>query len=145
MLNESNSYILCFQIVPNTFSKYIQDISNISKIFYRFDRLNLVKVIDQLNQPNLDLREDDSNNIRATKISDFIYDSCKKSYKTHIEPETNLTDNLLNCSSSNFRAIAEANLFAYQTLSKESVDTTQYLENWVRFENLARSAANNEQ
>ena len=135
---------IVYDCARNSLSDEHYDINHRLQKAIRFDRLNLVKVIDQLNQPNLDLREDDSNNIRATKISDFIYDSCKKSYKTHIEPETNLTDNLLNCSSSNFRAIAEANLFAYQTLSKESVDTTQYLENWVRFENLARSAANNE-
>ena len=82
-------------------------------------------------------------NIRAIKISDHIYNACQNSYAEAEEDEP-LTDNLVNCRSSHFRAIAEANLFAHNSLSTEGHDTTQYVENWMRFEKLAKKAANEE-
>ena len=140
----STAMEVVYDCARNSLKDEHYDINHRIQKAIRFDKLDLVKLIEQLNASNFDIREEDSNNIRATKISDFIYDTCKKSCKTHIEHETILADNLQNCTSSNFRAIAEANLFTHQTLSKDGVDTTQYLENWMRFENLARNAANKE-
>ena len=77
-------------------------------------------------------------------LSDHIYECCKENYKEK-EEHIEISGNLLNCTSSNFKAIAEANLFTYQILSdQEDPAATTYLNTWMRFETLARKARNNE-
>ena len=77
-------------------------------------------------------------------LSNHIYDcfiGCKKEKKEKIP----ITGNLLNCTSSNFKAIAEAHMFTYQKLSAiDDPAASTYLENWAKFDTLAREAANNE-
>ena len=109
----------------------------------KFDQLDLTKLIDNLNKDVISIEEGDNNNVRAIKIADHIYNACKNSYK---EQEENIVieGNHINCSSSHFRAIAETNIFVHQSLSSDGVDTRQYLENWIKFEKLAKQAANKE-
>lgn len=132
-----------YDCARNSFSDEHYDINYRLVKAIRFDNLDLTKMMLKLNDANFTIHEEDSNNTRAIKISDYLYTSCRDSSMKNRPPET-LTDNLVNCSSANFKAIAEANLFAHQRLSQNGVDTTQYIENWMRFEKLARTTMNNE-
>ena len=77
-------------------------------------------------------------NQAATRLSDHIYNARKRSYRN--------IANFQNCTSTHFTAIADANLYTYRVISDNDPtrDVTQYLENWRRFEDLAKSASNNE-
>ena len=51
----------------------------------------------------------------------------------------------MNCTSSNFKAIADAHMFTYQSLAaKNDPAAPMYLENWAKFDTLAREASNKE-
>ena len=132
-----------YNCAMNSLSNKHYDINYRIKPAIRFDKLDIAKVIQNLSRSIISIREDDTNNVRSIKISDHIYNACQDSYKEQEEDEV-MTDNMVNCRSPHFRAIAEANLSAHNLLSREGVDTTQYLENWIRFEKLAKKAANEE-
>ena len=120
---------LVFDCARNSLSYEHYNINHRLKKAIRFQKLDLPKLLNKLHAPDSRVLEDDDNNVRAMKISDFIYRCCKDSY-TRCRPNgMTLTDNLLNCSSSNFKAIAEVNLFAHQSQSRNGFDTTQYIEN----------------
>ena len=112
-------------------------------------RVDLVKMINNLQSTADEILIDVDNNDNDTlaiKISDGIYKACRDSYgiKTEVVDEP-LPENLNNCNSKHFKAIADMNLHAYKMLSLDpSVDISQYLNDWRKFENLAVKASNDE-
>ncbi len=126
----------------HTFNNGQYDINRRLKQPINFDKLDLHQVIQKLKHPfNLG---NENNNLSTIKLSNHIYECCIKSYKQK-EERIQIYENLLNCKSSNIRAIAEANLFTYRILlQQEDPAAATYLENWMKFEELARKAKNNE-
>ena len=52
-------------------------------------------------------------------------------------------ENFKNCESSNFQAIAEANLMAFHACTEEDSESrSKYIENWTKFERLAVQTRN---
>ena len=126
----------------HTFSNQQYDVNRRLRNPIRLDRIDIVRAIEELSIP-FSLGNDD-NNLSAVRLTNHIYDCCRDNYKNE-EDHIELTGNLLNCTSANFKAIAEANLVAYRTLSDQGDPTANiYLENWVKFENLTRKAKNKE-
>lgn len=82
------------------------------------------------------------NNMLSIKITNGIYEACRKSYTKRM-PEIPLTGNLANCSSANFKAIAHANYVAYCRTTDEEIKK-EYLLKWNQFEKLAKDASNEE-
>ena len=54
--------------------------------------------------------QSNNNNQLCNKISNCLYDACKRSYEKHKKSET---INPPNCSSKHLKAIAEANMHSY--------------------------------
>ena len=126
----------------HTFNNQQYDINRRLRTPIRLDRVDVVRAVERLSVP-FTLGNDD-NNLSAIRLTNHIYDCCRENYKKNDE-HIELTGNLLNCTSANFKAIAEANLVAYRTLSDQGDPTANtYLENWVKFENLTRKAKNKE-
>ena len=86
----------------------------------RLDRVDITRAVERLSQP-FTLSEDD-NNLSAVQLTNHIYDCCRDNYKNE-DDRIVLTDNLLNCTSVNFKAIAEANLATYRILSDQEDPT----------------------
>ena len=84
----------------------------------------------------------------ANRISSCIYEACRNSYTKHKKREDiPAQTNFKNCNSSNFKAIADVNLMAYTTYLKNGVpqaDLVRYIEDWVKFEKLAKQSRNEE-
>ena len=114
-------------------------------------RIDIVKVIENLELCASKLKTEmprlTSNNTLSSRITSGIYDACKKSYtRTRTHEEIPPGDHFKNCSSSNFQAIANANLMAYNTYINNDtpMNTNKYIEDWLKFEKLAMQARNNE-
>ncbi len=108
-----------------------------------FDRVDISRAIQKLKTPYV-IANNESNNLTAIKLANHIYECCRSSYK-EIEQRIEISGNLINCKSANFKAIADANLFTYRILSQQDDPAADsYLENWTKFEDLARKAKNNE-
>ena len=133
-----------YDCARNSLSHEHYDINYRLKKAIKFEKLDFPKLISKLSEIDANISEDDSNNVTTVKISDALYKCCLDSYTKNKPRNEPLTGNLVNCTSANFKAIAEANLFAHQSLSKDGRDTTGYVNNWIRFEDLARTAANSE-
>ena len=102
--------------------------------------IDIKKTIEKLAVP-FDMG-DGNNNVVAANLANHIYD-CFIGSKRERTEKIPVTGNLLNCKSSNFKAIAEAHMFTYQTLSaKNDPNAAKYLEDWVKFDALAREASN---
>ena len=88
------------------------------------------------------------NNALCNIISNTIYIACQDSYKdTRHQDVPDIEPNLINCNSENFKAIAHANLTTFDILSGRGYpeeECVTYLENWVKFENMAMTARNRE-
>ena len=85
------------------------------------------------------------NNVYSIKLSSTIYNTCRRSYKGKSKPVE--IPPLPNCTSKNYKAIAEINLFTYETHIQNGIPFEQcktYFENWAQFETLARQAEHNE-
>ena len=132
-----------YECTRSYFSNEHYDINYRMRPAIKFDKLDVTKLIQNLSKDITTTENDDTTNVRAVKIADHIYNACQNSYAEREENEP-LTDNLVNCRSSHFKAIAEANLFAHDSLSRDGIDATQYVENWIRFEKLAKKASNDE-
>ena len=115
-------------------------------------RVDVVKVIENLeacaSQLKTELPTITSNNELSNRITSGIYDACKRSYsKSTSKEDLPDGDNFKNCTSSNFQAIANANLMAYNTYVNQCnspLVTSHYIENWMKFEKLAIQARNDE-
>ena len=96
-------------------------------------RISVDKVTNTLNRLAIALESeliygDTSNDILAEKISNSIHDACKLSYKKEKENIViPMKGNLANCTSSNFKAIAQANYTGYIELSKANVPLEYYM------------------
>ena len=109
----------------------------------KIDRIDVKAAIEKLSIP-FDLGTD-NNNISSIKLANHIYKCCSESYKVDEKDQIHITGNLLNCKSTHFKAIAEANLFTYRVFSEqEDQRASEYLNNWIRFEQLAKKATNDE-
>ena len=125
-----------------TFSNQQYDVNRRLKQPIRLDRVDVIRAIERLSEP-FELGNDD-NNLETVRLTNHIYDCCKDNYK-QTDEQIEISGNLLNCTSANFKAIAEANLITYRTLSDQGdPSANDYLENWVKFENLTREAKNKE-
>ena len=126
----------------HTFSNNQYDINRRLKQPIKFDKLNLNETVQKLKSPFY--LGNGNNNLSSIKLSNHIYECCTNSYKQS-EEHIEISGNLLNCKSSNFLAIAEANLHMYNILSRqEDPAANTYLEKWMKFEELARKTKNNE-
>ena len=126
----------------HTFSNDQYDINRRLKQPIIFDRVDIPLAVQKLKTP-YDIGNE-NNNITAVKLTNYLYECCRNSYKEK-EQHIEISGNLLNCKSANFKAIADANLFTYNTLSQQNhPEADLYLDNWAKFEDLARKAKNNE-
>ena len=98
-------------IVPTILSVTINTIKPII-----FDRVDIPLAVQKLKTP-YDIGNE-NNNITAVKLTNYLYECCRNSYKEK-EQHIEISGNLLNCKSANFKAIADANLFTYNTLSQQ--------------------------
>ena len=110
-------------------------------------RMDIATAITLLDEKAKEIREEMSqgrmeNNSLSIKITDGIYNACRNSYVKTI-PKLPLTGNLVNCTSANFKAIAQANFAAYSQTTDEEIKK-DYLLKWNQFERLARDASNQE-
>ena len=125
-----------------TFNQEQYNVNRRIKQPFRLEQIDVTKAVRKLTEP-FDLGNE-SNNVTAIKLSNHIYD-CFIGCKKEKEKPMALTGNLQTCNSSNFKAIAEAHLFRYQTLiSENDPGASTYLENWIKFDTLAREASNKE-
>ena len=117
-------------------------------------RLNVRNTVDMLDERATvminSLNQNINNDNLSMKITNMIYDVCKSNYRREIlgmdDIENNLP-NLRNCSSKNFKAIAEAHLYTFNVMSDiDPYDDNRmvYLENWVKFQNLSRISEDKE-
>ena len=87
------------------------------------------------------------NNTSSNLISNAIYNACRSNYKKREDQVLpDMTSNLMN-NSQNFKAIAQANLSTFGILNRRGMPEDEcivYLENWVKFENMAVEAENSE-
>ena len=126
----------------HTFNNDQYDINRRVKQSFRLDKIDIPKALEKLSVP-FDIGTE-NNNTSATKLSNHIYD-CFTTSKKEREEKIHISDNLLNCTSSHFKAIAEAHLLRYQSLSAENhPNAPTYLESWIKFDTLAREATNRE-
>ena len=85
------------------------------------------------------------NNVYSIKLSSTIYNTCRRSYKGKSKPVE--IPPLPNCTSKNYKAIAEITLFTYETHIQNGIPFEQcktYFETWAQFETLSRQAEHNE-
>ena len=88
----------------------------------------------------------DENDITA-KIENGIYDACKQSKLRYDKRKPEERPNFTNCTSKNFKAIAEINLHTYEQYIKRGAQRDEYepyLQNWIKFEDMAIRAENEE-
>ena len=107
-------------------------------------KINWEEAIVQLEQRGRDINQlINTNNISNDElnslISTGIYDICKANY--HKNPPVLAKHPLaINCTSRNFKAIAEINLFTYDIKIKNGIPfdlCKPYLQNWLEYERLA--------
>ena len=112
-------------------------------------KLDIPKVIASLEELGTCLLNEDfdNNNVDSlcAQITDGIYTSCQKNKN----PPVNLIPtppNFRNCDSSHYKAMAKVNLYSYNYYRSlgECNGIERYLESWIRFENLAKTAEHNE-
>ena len=117
----------------------------------KFSKINWIDAINQLQIESLQIsnriqNSDIDNDQLNVLITSTIYDTCRKHYKTQNEDNT-LPSNLMHCNSRNYKAIAEINLWTYNIHSNngDSMEICKpFLENFLRFEQLALEAENRE-
>ena len=85
-----------------------------------------------------------------TVVSDFklengIYNACKTKKITSVT-ETVEVPNFSNCNSKHFKAMAEINLYTYNyfDLRGEEELSKRYLEDWIKYEDMAQAAVYDE-
>ena len=117
----------------------------------KLSRMNISKAVDYLENYARELKaemfHDTNNNTMSTKIADCLYDACRRSYEKCKTQTTEIVGNMLNCGSSNFKAIAEANMSTYTILvnaGERTENCAVYLENWKKYEELAVQVENSE-
>ena len=131
------------------FSYHHYDVNRIIRNPVPINRLNIPNVVAALN----DLAEDlsaviqrgdvDVNQLNAS-ITNGIYTACMDNCEDRVL-QVDEKPNFRNCDSRNFKAIASMNLHCYDIYSdSNNTIALQYLENWVKFENLAICAENKE-
>ena len=82
----------------------------------------------------------------CTAISDTIYSSCKTSYKPNVVHTVTVV-NQVYCNSTNYKEIAKINLHTYNIYINNSLPPefcNKYLQDWMKYENLARKAEESE-
>ena len=122
---------------------------NMNRLYIAKTIANLEQYAEKLNEviPTINCNNDLSNRI-SSYIYIYIYEACKSSY---IKPERRedipAQDNLRNCTSADFQTIADANIMTYNTYSNNGVpqaDIQRYIEDWWKYEKLAKQARNDE-
>ena len=100
----------------HTFNTDQYDINRRLKQPIIFDRVDISLAVQKLKTPYVIANE--SNNLTAIKLANHIYECCRSSYK-ETEQRIEISGNLINCKSANFKAIADANLFTYRILLQQ--------------------------
>ena len=117
-----------------------------------FAKVDTTKLYLDLEALASELREDifneKGNDFVCNKLTSSLYNLCIKNYiiNTNSQPDST-TDipNYTNCSSQNFRAIAEANFecFQYHLTANTNLEMIElYKENWLRYERIALNKEN---
>ena len=131
------------------FSYHHYDVNRIIRNPVPINRLNIPNVVAALNNLAEDLdyviQQDDINVDELTaSITNGIYTACMNNCEDRVL-QVDEQPNFSNCDSRNFKAIAAMNLHCYNIYSvSNNVLALKYLENWVKFENLAIRAENKE-
>ena len=119
----------------------------------KLHRIDIKKVISSMKVGADKIKEEIANDIYdnntlSNLISNTIYNACRSNYKEKEDQVLHdMTPNLINCNSKNFKAIAQANLSTYAILNGRGMPQEEcivYLENWVKFSNMAVDAENSE-
>ena len=120
-----------------------------------FSNIDVVKVVSELEIKAEDIliklndntvSEIESVNKVSYELAEAVYDACKNNYKND---DLNITrhpeDHILT--SHHYKAIAEANLWTYHHYNNSCMPNDSYilyLENWAKFDKLAKKAEDNE-
>ena len=134
-----------FSYDHNDVSRRIMPVIKLSKI----DIPNMITSMETLAaNMKIELRKDtiDIDDI-AAKIEHGMYNACKQNGMKTINEMNHEHPNLNNCTSKNFKAIAEMNLHTYDQFVKQGKERhlyEPYLLNWMKFEGLASKAENDE-
>ena len=96
-----------------------------------------------------DINDNKDNDYICNKLTNNVYKACVQSYEKNRTIEINVSDipNYATCSSSNFRAIAEANFECFQmhlTAAQDSEKIEFYREKWIRYEEITVRKENEE-
>lgn len=92
------------------------------------------------------LQDGISNDVLNSLLSTSIYDICRKNYKKEIRKPVE-HKNAKNCNSKNYKAIAQMNLYMFETHTQNGTPLEvceQYLQNWIDFEQHAMKAEEKE-
>lgn len=116
-----------------------------------FEKINIEGL--QLSLDNL-ANELNEKLLRGIDIDEICYDftnnlheACITNYQSHSPPQIISNDQYSECSSANFKAIANANHFCYQYLISTygmSSSSNYYWNQWIHFSHLARVKENEE-
>ena len=130
------------------------DINKRSKIPIVWQKVDVIKAFEQMKFDAArlltqihDLDDDPVKlDVVCTVISDTIYSSCKTSYKPNALHTVTVV-NQVHCNSTNYKAIAKINLHTYNIYTNNNLPPefcNTYLEEWMKYENLARKAEESE-
>ena len=145
-----SSLDIVYKCAKGCFNDNHNDINRRLKVPIKLSRVDVRKAVTLMDTYATELKDtilEMDNDILSTHIANNIYESCKRSYKQRVPTNTPLAPNLQNCNSKNFKAIAEANFYSYVTLANSGASVDRYLtyiENWMKFEDMAKDAENNE-
>ena len=133
------------------FSYDHNDVSRRIKPVIKLAKTDIPKMISALDTLAENLKNDmvgqfDENELTA-KIENGIYAACKNNKLNWDERIMDERPNFVNCTSKNFKAIAEINLHTYEEFVKNGIEKEvyePYLRDWIKFESMALKAENDE-
>lgn len=111
----------------------------------RFEDCNLVSLVNDLDKLGHKLQEELTEPIETKdqveelnrKITDGIYEACIRNRRKESLSELITHENLRNCNSKNFQAIADANAAFYITLTeKNDPRAPQFKELWLKYQEM---------
>ena len=152
VVNPTCSLQFIRQCVKGAFNDNHWDINQRKNVPLQIEKIDWVNALPELERQSQLLydrmqNENISNDHLHSLISSTIYDVCKKNYKVQPTQIPAQPEHHQNCSSKHFIAIAQINKFTYETHIREGASfelCSPYLQNWLKFEQLARVAENKE-
>ena len=146
VIKPSYSLDIITKCANGAFNDVHYDINKRKTAPLKLSKTDWVKAIPDLQEQSLRIQNCIQNGINNDQLhlllTTTIYDTCKKNYKTKSKLPIRLPNNK-NCNSRNYQAIANMNLYTYETQIQNGIPFEQcmhFLENWTNFEQLAIEA-----